>query len=1208
MTKSRRIRKNDKRKRIINKIVNKLVSRQLLNELPFLLVNLSNDKNDTEILDKFEDRLDRINRRKKQRQERNKDIFIKKQEKRTKYYIQYDAFLISNTVKTRQGVRLDYNGDSYALRYSDRQYRILRKYANSVKNGDIITINQLNRLTGLNLETIHPEYNSLNWVFKVTDIIKILPKNKKTLKKRVYKNSLVKKVISNKYQQLTKNENALTLYDLVQTKTYAKDACWLDIIINHYHKTFAKKCKKFPLTVENLVQFLGAKEDYGYTIDEVLPFYKKFKLYLECYDLKGNLIYHYSPTKPDGTKYKQKHHKKTVVCLSNNHVYPMNRLLKSLVHKLDDAKNKLSSDIKSETVVLSNDFKISKMQSKDEVEFMVCNNKDDLAKAVIFSNGAMEIICTFDLKPFIIELYNAGILPEIKKIVSKNITTIGLAFDTGYISICNSLFERVPNFDIEKLTKEQFNKFKELKSKLFKSVVSSDNKSYYNDDLMNCFDKYSRYALVKSIGDKPGDDTVYEIDDCKAYTDTLKNIKQFGVFTVFDKLQKYNGEDIEYCNFYIVRVMDNINDALKLIFDKKHVLLSGMCVLELLDLGIDLNIRQYIKPYKTVKNNSSVVIDEIFDSNLPEYLKKFICNQVIGSFGKKYNKKQFSMLTDSEDEMLDFSDELVGVEFVNYSDNLKIGDITYKKRLNSGFYHLQHMVYCYQRIKLYKSALMAQSCGGRIIGCKTDAVYFVDGDIDMIKPLCTGVFGGKKLSIKNYDWNAENLLEVEDNRLNAIKADNQNRIYIEDEWDNDEIDNAISNNYIHMTADYAGCGKSYAFKRLNKVLFVCPYRRLCYELLQEGINAITMDKFLGIRFNTDTDMKAFDISQYKHIVFDEINCHSVNKLNKLKLYLDEIKNNSFGLEAPNFYCTGDSNQIDNIDGDSAEYIQYAIECIFKNRINLTEIKRQSNKEDILKIKKIKTLLFETDTDIKEILNMFPRIKVDECYSNAVNICYFNDSCNRVNNLFSNGIRQGTTVICKKYFQIKGKTLNTNYLYTVKSIDNNNIIVTDDNEEYIIPVNRTKQLFKPAISFTAHSVQGLSFDDNIIIFDAYSHMITRKWLWVAITRARNLSQIKICTDLRYCEDIKNLGSKIDSYRETDILKGCNFKEHPLITKTQIREKIVNQLYCCYHCRQPISLNYDNDDMMQWSLDRISNSGYHTNKNTVVSCLSCNHSKK
>ena len=103
-------------------------------------------------------------------------------------------------------------------------------------------------------------------------------------------------------------------------------------------------------------------------------------------------------------------------------------------------------------------------------------------------------------------------------------------------------------------------------------------------------------------------------------------------------------------------------------------------------------------------------------------------------------------------------------------------------------------------------------------------------------------------------------------------------------------------------------------------------------------------------------------------------------------------------------------------------------------------------------------------------------------------------------------------------------------------------------------------------------------------------------------------VRICKDKISGDDIKNLSSKIRSYKDTDSGKGCDFKKFPLIKPKQIREKIVNQLYSCYYCRCALSLNYSDGDLNQWSLDRKDNDGFHTDANTVVSCLSCNHTKQ
>ena len=49
-------------------------------------------------------------------------------------------------------------------------------------------------------------------------------------------------------------------------------------------------------------------------------------------------------------------------------------------------------------------------------------------------------------------------------------------------------------------------------------------------------------------------------------------------------------------------------------------------------------------------------------------------------------------------------------------------------------------------------------------------------------------------------------------------------------------------------------------------------------------------------------------------------------------------------------------------------------------------------------------------------------------------------------------------------------------------------------------------FKLPYCMTVHSVQGLSIDDAITIFDCNTPYVDREFVWTAITRARELKNI------------------------------------------------------------------------------------------------------
>ena len=110
---------------------------------------------------------------------------------------------------------------------------------------------------------------------------------------------------------------------------------------------------------------------------------------------------------------------------------------------------------------------------------------------------------------------------------------------------------------------------------------------------------------------------------------------------------------------------------------------------------------------------------------------------------------------------------------------------------------------------------------------------------------------------------------------------------VQDEWNTDELcDLFVEHRRVMVRAEYAGCGKSYACKAMEKrglkVLFVCPTNKLVQNNRENGV---TLNQFFGVGMSEDgglTRVSKFDDSPYQVVVFDEIYFASVRMLAKTK--------------------------------------------------------------------------------------------------------------------------------------------------------------------------------------------------------------------------------------------------------------------------------------------------------------------------------------
>ena len=84
---------------------------------------------------------------------------------------------------------------------------------------------------------------------------------------------------------------------------------------------------------------------------------------------------------------------------------------------------------------------------------------------------------------------------------------------------------------------------------------------------------------------------------------------------------------------------------------------------------------------------------------------------------------------------------------------------------------------------------------------------------------------------------------------------------------------------------------------------------------------------------------------------------------------------------------------------------------------------------------------------------------------------------------------------------------TNYSYILKSITDKKFTNVEpvDEVEITLETHLLKKHFKLPYCSTVHSVQGLSIDEQICLFDCNTPQVDRNFIWAAIPRARDLKK-------------------------------------------------------------------------------------------------------
>jgi hypothetical protein len=292
-----------------------------------------------------------------------------------------------------------------------------------------------------------------------------------------------------------------------------------------------------------------------------------------------------------------------------------------------------------------------------------------------------------------------------------------------------------------------------------------------------------------------------------------------------------------------------------------------------------------------------------------------------------------------------------------------------------------------------------------------------------------------------------------------------------------------------------------------------------------------------------------------------------------------------------------------------------------------------SEEDRQNLINLKTEIFDTSKPIIPLLEKYGFKMVHNTWEVKTldNVAFFNFRCQQVNNrlhktvekpiesitLDKNEYYPGLKLICKSHFAMKTGKLYRNFKYELISINNKQFVIKDVTDKHIHTLdNKSMSYFRLPYVRTTHSVQGLSIDNAITIFDVNTPHVNRNWIWTAITRATDLKNIQIFVHKegeidRLTDSKKNqyFNTKVDGYKAQDKLA-----KRPFTTKKFVDVKWINneltKSNLCKFCRTPFETYLDERNNVQSNVtvDRINSTSPHEKCNSQLLCHHCNISKK
>ena len=112
--------------------------------------------------------------------------------------------------------------------------------------------------------------------------------------------------------------------------------------------------------------------------------------------------------------------------------------------------------------------------------------------------------------------------------------------------------------------------------------------------------------------------------------------------------------------------------------------------------------------------------------------------------------------------------------------------------------------------------------------------------------------------------------------------------------------------------------------------------------------------------------------------------------------------------------------------------------------------------------------------------------------------------------------------------------------------------------------------------TGHVVQGRSVSGNVVIFDSkLSGLVTRNWLYVVLTRARDLSKVLYVENAVETMCTRQIENKIWSYKKQDITAGRFWKREKELSVEYILDMSRKQGHnTCFLCGGIMRISYAN----------------------------------
>lgn len=700
-------------------------------------------------------------------------------------------------------------------------------------------------------------------------------------------------------------------------------------------------------------------------------------------------------------------------------------------------------------------------------------------------------------------------------------------------------------------------------------------KCHYSPSLRRALNDLKRGHLKRSF--LPSDGPKIRIDIVRSYTANCKDLDFFPVFHKSDVFQPFDGT-LEPYTLYLVANNDPSPERY-LIANHKLNLVTGLVLQQ---CGLVFEIVAQCRPSGKEPNTVRDTLKELYQNPGDPDLKD--ANHCFGRVSKLSHTKIEARFSESINEAAAFAPNPIRWEH---------GFLATKKHELAekvdGFFGIALMIYDLQRLRMLTLYRLLRSHSVTVFGIATDA-FFIDRIPDI--PLFKG---------ETKTWEDLGKYQVERPKPSPHELA--------------EITERTSSPEIHVmkpliptdtiqdrtftTAELAGAGKSFAqreyAKGKGKVLVAIQSNKQLIDAKAAFPEAtvITYSQLVGEIVDDQGNKKnswtgPYDTSGFQVLILEELmQIAPIDYLNVLgvvaNLKLEILGNgddfqNSTGCLPSNYTSR-------------QQFYAKTLPYVFTHVQILKGSHRLKTEADAVTMLAIKREL-QAGVSVPDVITAF-KLQTFTDFDFAKGkptIAY--------TNLAGSLIPGSGKLKCKHHDKDKILVKGETYDCTAVIVGGKQFVQIGKNQY-------PRNWFVDSGGQTGHAVQGSTIDQPFVILESDHFYATREWFYTAVTRATQLKDVWIYTGPSTTGKIETLlFKKMASYVKQDKDAGRPIGSD-FITVRWMKAQIGKQNQCCARCFCQVKLEFEPKDPEQISFNRRNNDLPHTEANTEITCLSCNH---